>query len=167
MMRRGKSRNKPGPRGEGGFTVIELLVAMTILVIITLIVARLFQQAGVACTTGNNKVEAYMNGRAVAGYLADQLSRAVPAPDGSAFNVTTLPATFYVLDNASAGVSAIHQVTIQASDLIDPAQLKQVSISTCSGAGGSFPLYGTVSVTVSNTLFLSSFYFSNRDRNRL
>ena len=98
------------PRNQCGFTLVELLVSMTILVVITLMVARIFQQAGVAWDTGSRKAEKMMAGRAVSDFLAQQLSHAVPDPSGAALNVSGSTLTFYILDDART-TGAIHQVT--------------------------------------------------------
>lgn len=148
-----------------GFTLIELLVSMTILVIITLMVARIFQQAGVAWDTGTRKAEKMMAGRAVADYIAQQLSKAVPDPNGGAFNAGGSPLSFFILDDASAGVSAIRQVSITNADLSD--DISNVKVTTVGDTPQGLPVYGLVTVKVSSNIFQTGFYFFNRDRSRL
>jgi Tfp pilus assembly protein PilW len=147
--------------------LIELLVAMTILVIITLMVARIFQQAGVAWDTGARKAEQMMSGRAVSDFLAQQFSHAVPDPNGGTFNVSGLPATFLALEDASPGIPAIRSVAFtNVEDLADG--IIDVKIETYGDISQGLPVYGIVSVTMSNNVeFQTGFYFSNRDRNRL
>ena len=153
-------------KARSGFTLIELLVAMTILVVITLIVSRIFQQAGVAWDTGTRKTETMMAGRAVSDFLAQQLSRAVADTNGAPFNVAGLPATFYVLEEATVGKRAIQQVTYNQADLADG--IIAVQITTYGDTTYGLPKYGFVSVTMSNNaVFQTGFSFMNKDRDRL
>ena len=153
-------------RQKAAFTLIELLVAMTILVIITLMVARIFQQATMAWNTGTRKVELMMNGRAVSDFLAQQLSHAVADTNGAAFSVSGLPASFYILNDASVGTGAVQKVTYQATDLADG--IIGVQINTYGDTSYGLPVYGLVSVTMSNNVyFQTGFYFANRLRNRM
>jgi prepilin-type N-terminal cleavage/methylation domain-containing protein len=155
------------PQSQRGFTLIELLVSMTILVIITLMVARIFQQAGVAWDTGSRKAEKMMAGRAVSDFLAQQLSYATPNPDGSPLDIT-MPLDFFVLGDASAGIAAIQNVKYSASQLADGLSDSDIVITTTNGAGMyGLPLSGVVTVTISNNVFQTGFYFAHRDRNRL
>ena len=159
-------RKPEARKGISGFTLIELLVAMTILVIITLIVARIFQQAGVAWDTGTRKVEQLMNGRAVTDFLAQQLSHAV-ATNGATTFPTTMPATFYVLEEANAGTGAIRQVTYAATNLVGGISDSDITIAKYGDESTGLPVYGTVTVTISNNVYQTGFYFLNRNRNRL
>jgi len=156
-------------KSPSGFTLIELLVSMTILVVITLMVARIFQQAGVAWNTGSQKAEKMMAGRAVSDFLAQQLSHAVSDTNGAAFNVAGLPATFYVLGDANAGTGAIQKVTYSASQLADGISDSDIVITTYPSGGSSsdLPVYGCVTVTMASNVFQTGFYFLNQDRNRL
>lgn len=162
-----RSRHPKARRGLSGFTLIELLVAMTILVIITLIVARIFQQAGVAWDTGTQKAEQLMNGRAVTDFLAQQLSHAVADTNGATTFPTTMPATFYVLEDANAGTGAIRQVTYAATDLVGGISDGDITIAKYGDESTGLPVYGTVTVTISNNVYQTGFYFLNRNRNRL
>jgi prepilin-type N-terminal cleavage/methylation domain-containing protein len=159
--------NPEARRGISGFTLIELLVAMAILMIIMLIVARIFQQAGLSWSTGVEKAESVMNGRSVADFLARELSKAVPDPSSSAFNVSGLPATFYVLDTAKSGTGAIHQVNYSASALAPDLNDSDVQVTTIGMTDSGMPISGTVTVTISNNVFHAGFIFLNRDRNHL
>ena len=147
--------------------MIELLVAMAILVVITLIVARIFQQAGVAWDTGTRKAESMMAGRAVSDFLAQQLSRAVPDTNGAAFNVTGSPLDFYVLGDANPGTGSIQQVQYSASQLADGLNDSDIVINTYGATTSGLPVYGTVTVTMSSNVFQTGFYFFNRNRDRL
>jgi len=160
-------RKPEARRGISGFTLIELLVAMTILVIITLIVARIFQQAGVAWDTGTRKVEQLMNGRAVTDFLAQQLSHAVADTNGPVPFPVTMPATFYVLEEANAGTGAIRQVTYAATDLVGGISDADITIAKYGDESAGLPVYGTVTVKISTNVYQTGFYFLNRNRNRL
>lgn len=152
--------------GRAAFTLIELLVAMAILVVITLIVARIFQQASVAWSTGTRKAEKYMAGRAVVDFLAQQLSRAVPDTNGVPFNVTGSPLNFFILDDASSGAGAIREVSYESSQLAEG--ISGIAVDTYGAVGSGLPHYGIVTVTMSDgTVFQSGCYFFNRDRTRL
>lgn len=156
-----------------GFTLIELLVAMAILVVITLIVARVFQQAGVAWDTGTRKAEAMMSGRAVSDFLAQQLSCAVADTNGIPFNVTGSPLEFYVLGDAGPGTRAIQRVQYAASQLAYGLSDSDIEVTTYGAVGNELPVNGFVTVavyspgTMTTNRFQAGFYFNNRNRNRL
>ena len=147
--------------------MIELLVAMTILVVITLIVARIFQQAGVAWDTGTRKVETMMAGRAVSDFIAQQLSRAVSDTNGAPFNVTGSPLDFYVLGDAGPGTGSVQRVQYSASQLADGLNDSDIVIKTYGAAASGLPAYGTVTVTMSSNVFQTGFSFLNWNRDRL
>jgi prepilin-type N-terminal cleavage/methylation domain-containing protein len=148
------------------FTLIELMVATAIVVIITLIVARVFQQASATWSTGTRKVEQIMNGRAVAGYIARELSRSVLTNASVSFDVSGLPLKFDVLDDASSSNRAIYKLSgTPASDLADG--VSDVTIETFGKTSTGLPTFGLVTVKMSNQVFQTGAYFQNRDRNRL
>ncbi|MEG1479820.1 MAG: prepilin-type N-terminal cleavage/methylation domain-containing protein [Kiritimatiellia bacterium] len=60
-----------------GFSLIEILVAMTILTVIVLIVARIFQQTGLAWSLGLRRADAQSVTRAVLGSITRDLSMMV------------------------------------------------------------------------------------------
>lgn len=62
---------------KGGFSLIEVLVAMTILSVIVLIVAGIFQQTGLAWSLGLRRADEQSMIRAVAGALTRDLSMIV------------------------------------------------------------------------------------------
>jgi prepilin-type N-terminal cleavage/methylation domain-containing protein len=64
-------------RRKRGFSLIEVLVAMTILSVIVLIVAGVFQQTGLAWSMGLRRADAQSMVRAVAGAVARDLSMIV------------------------------------------------------------------------------------------
>ncbi len=73
---------KPVPRARrGGFSLIEILVAVTLLLIITVIISMVFQQAGGAWSSGTGKAKAESAVRAVLGSIERDLLNAVDARD--------------------------------------------------------------------------------------
>jgi type II secretory pathway pseudopilin PulG len=92
------------------FTLLELLVAMGILVIIILIVARIFAQASAAWSTGARLSEVNMTGRAVVDFVAQDLSQAVVSTNlGYEFHAAG--PTFWIIGDATNGARAATQVT--------------------------------------------------------
>ncbi len=63
--------------GQRGFSLIEVLVAMTILTVIVLIVAGIFQQTGLAWTLGLRRADAQSVTRAVVGAISRDLAMMV------------------------------------------------------------------------------------------
>ncbi|MBT3294135.1 MAG: prepilin-type N-terminal cleavage/methylation domain-containing protein [Verrucomicrobia bacterium] len=110
---------------RSGLTLIELLVAMSILAIIVLAVAQLFQQSTVAWESGYRRTRTAMVARAILGYVAADISLAAWGGDvteptsGSGFS-------FYALDGTNL--------------------LEQISYSTGGGdvVRNSVPLYESV-----------------------
>lgn len=74
------TRRCPPVRGCVGFSLIEILVAMTILVILVLIMSNVFHQSTVSWDGGLRKAEGNTTGRAVLGLLARELTEAVCDP---------------------------------------------------------------------------------------
>ena len=166
-----------------GFTLIELLVAMTILVIITLMVARIFQQAGVAWDTGSKKAETTMKGRAIADYIAQELSNAVFLPDHPGFSASGQNADFWMLGDADAakrgprhvqyaGIKRTVTYLPSGSDSGDLADTVKTVDFYCAGLSGSnLPPVARITVTITDSkgidyAFTSTAYLQNRDRYR-
>ena len=141
---------------------------MAILVIITLIVARIFQQASVAWQTGTRKAEEIMTGRAVADFVAQQLSHAIPDTNGATLDVGS-SLSFMVLEEASDGTGAVKRVSYDKSRLADGiVELKATTEPEGPANPWTLPRSVVVMVTMSNNVvFQSSAFFSHRDRNRL
>jgi len=64
-------------RRHTGFTLIELMVAVTILVILVGIVSTIFHQSTVAWNSGTQRMEANVSARAVLNFMSAELSHAV------------------------------------------------------------------------------------------
>ena len=64
-------------RRDEGFTLIEVLVATTILVILVLVMSSVFHQSSVAWDGGMRKAEGNMTGRAILGFMSREMSEAV------------------------------------------------------------------------------------------
>ena len=154
--------------GRAGFTLIELLVSMAILVVIVLIVARIFQQASMAWQTGTQTTEKIMTGRAVADFVAQQLSHAIPDTNGATFDVSS-SLSFMMIEEASAGTGAVKMVSYDKARLADGiVDLKAVTDPEGAASPWTLPRSAVVTVTMSNNVvFQSSAFFSHRDRDRL
>ena len=68
-------------RGKGGFTLIEILVATTILLVIVIIASLVFQQTTGAYDTGERKVNANVILRNVVGAITRDMALAVDSDD--------------------------------------------------------------------------------------
>jgi len=156
-----------------GFTMIELLVAMSVLVILVLIVSMVFQRAATVWDAGMNKAELDMTGRAVADYVAQELAAAVPINFVSALD-------FSVLGEASGANRAICAVKYEfASGILKRNGTEMVQgltdfvlTPTPSAGWVGLPQYVDVTVTVTNSagaksLYQSRAYFLNRNRYKL
>ncbi len=63
-------------RGRDGFTLIEVLVAMTIVTMLVLMMTRVYTDGAKAVTTGTRNMERNVNARAVMDFIARELSMA-------------------------------------------------------------------------------------------
>ena len=75
--------------GRGGFSLVEILVATTVLLIIVMLVSMIFQQTNAAYQSGTVRVEAMMELRSVVGTIARDLTLAVNSdhyPGGAFMN---------------------------------------------------------------------------------
>ena len=167
-------------RGSWAFTLIELLVAMAVLLIIVLIVAKVFAQASSTWTTGARRVEMNMTGRAVADFVAQDLSQAVIGSNYE-FTVSASAANFWIIGDASNTTRAAVNVTYSFSGAALTRSGQQICDTNLVGfafsqgpgfvSGQSLPLYVDVLVTVSdgrpvasNRVFQSRAEFPNRNR---
>lgn len=73
----GNARKADRAGGRSGFTLLEILLAMFILVLIILMMARMFSHARIAWETGTRKSDLNMEGRAAINFMAHELSLAV------------------------------------------------------------------------------------------
>lgn len=64
-----------------GFTLIELMVAVTILAILVAIVSTIFHQSSVAWNSGTHRMEANVTARAVLNFMSDELQHAVASDE--------------------------------------------------------------------------------------
>lgn len=71
-----KMRNNP-ETASGGFSLLELLVAMAIFVMIVLMMSTIFHQSGIAWDSGTRRAQNGMTARAVLGFMARELMEAV------------------------------------------------------------------------------------------
>ncbi len=160
-----------------GFTIIELLVAMTILMVIVMIVGLFFQSANSTWNSGTKRAEVNMEGRALVDYMAQELSQSVTngfdvSDGGSTAKFTILgeatpPATpcrheiEYSLSGKIVSRTMVDGVAGEMGDDID--ELKFFVAPTTDG----LPLFVDVRVTLTNGVYESRAHFVNRDRYRM
>ena len=87
-VRRKTSATQRSASVSSGFTLLELLVSMVILMVIVLSTTKIFNASTVAWDTGSRKAEVNMTGRSVADFLAQEISQAVY--DGSTISESSL-----------------------------------------------------------------------------
>ena len=75
--RRSMKEDRNNNRGRAGFSMVEVLVASTILVVIVMMLAMLFQQTGLAWRTGVQRADAFMQLRGLVGALQRDASAAI------------------------------------------------------------------------------------------
>jgi type II secretory pathway pseudopilin PulG len=81
-------------RSTGGFSLIEVMVATTVLMIIVLMVAMVFQQSSGAWSGGTRRANSEMTLRSVLGQMQREMIEAVDARDFSNTVSTTYANTF-------------------------------------------------------------------------
>jgi prepilin-type N-terminal cleavage/methylation domain-containing protein len=162
-------------RGRRGFTLVELLVAMSMLVVIVMIIGMFFQRASVAWDTGARKAEVLLTGRAVADYISQEMEMAMPI--ANTWNVSGSSASFMILGEATATLRATQTVSYAFSGGV----VTRNGQPMCEGVGGldfveevvtgdpnELPLWVDIKVTVTNefgpTVFHSRATFPNRGR---
>jgi len=155
---------------------------MGILMIIVLITSRLFQQAAIVWDVGTQRAELNMRGRALAAYMAQELSMAVP---GGFSLDTPSKVTFQMLGDADSTNRAVRKIVYtlaapnitrtvdagSADPMSDGVKDLRFDLIPTGASSTNMPLGVSVSVTVTNDVetrvFESRAYFENRDRNRL
>jgi hypothetical protein len=139
--------------------LLELLVAMTILLIVVMIVAQLFQQARLVVDSGTRRAEMNMKGRAVADFMAQELSMAVRRPTHPEFTVSGAGADFYMLGDATTATRAAQRVqyalvagvaTRNTQPLCDGLDGIEFVEDVAPYASNALPLFVDVRVTVSD-----------------
>lgn len=75
--------NKRSPRARSGFSLIEVLIATTVLLVIMVLVSMVFQQSSGAFRDGRGKVEAQNALRTALGTVTRDLAMAVVDPDNA------------------------------------------------------------------------------------
>jgi len=171
-------------RVSGGFTLVELLVAMAILSIIVVICGRLFQQASAAWETGVRRAERNIIGRNLADFIAGDLSRTVARTDDE-LQIGATSLRFPIVDEASVreGLSprAYQWVTYDLSPnnlrrngqkLAPAGVVDRIRITAGPATPGRPPIYVDVEVRVKDAdssyveAFTSRAWIRNRDRYR-
>ena len=101
-----------------GFTLIELLVAMVILSILVVAVSQLFYQCTVAWEGGHRRTQTAMVGRAIVGYVTEDVSLAVW---GGGLTAPTAPSgvpRFASLDGTNGRVDVIYTYNAGNGDIL-------------------------------------------------
>lgn len=166
-------------RRKTGFTVIELLVAMSVLVIIVLIVSLIFRRSSAVWDAGMNKAELDMTGRGVADYVAQEISAAFPVSSpnfgpggaasfrvlGAASNNPTISSLVFAFSSGALSLTRDGVKTTLAEDL------KDFEFVSSSSMAGDLPAYVDVVVTITNevgaeSIYQSRAFFMNRNRYR-
>jgi len=96
----------PGFRSAAGFSMVEVLVASTILVVIVMMLGMLFQQTSLAWRTGQRRADSYKGLRTIIGAFQRDASAAVDEESipkelrdkiGGSQKLDGLPLAFYTL----------------------------------------------------------------------
>ncbi len=97
-----------------GFTLIEILVAMSILGVIMLIMAQVFMASNTAWTGGLRQVEMSMEGRAALNLIATELAQAM-ADDLLPVAITANSLHFYTVTDPAADSRSVKRVRYTSS----------------------------------------------------
>ena len=116
---------------QRGFTLIEVMVAMTITIILILMVTNMFSNATTACNSGTNRAEIETDGRAALNFMSRKLSQAIagPAEPSSYYRTFTLTAGKDVNFNSVSDAIESNRFYYDGSNIVycyqtnDPAAL--------------------------------------------
>ncbi|OGV63724.1 MAG: hypothetical protein A2498_03905 [Lentisphaerae bacterium RIFOXYC12_FULL_60_16] len=106
-------------RSKQGFTLIEILVAVVILVLIVLMMSTLFHQSAIAWDSGSRKVEGNVQARCLLALITRELVHAVS--DGDVFDDTGMvnganKITFFTLEDPAGNLMRVaKEVTFSLS----------------------------------------------------
>jgi len=109
-----------------GFTLVELLVAMGILMIIVMMMANLFKQSSIAWESGRRQAEAGLEARAVIGMIQKELSQAVVG-GSRAFTASGGSLDFWTLGELSATNREARRVRYSHSVGVNPVLRKRIN----------------------------------------
>ena len=111
--RSGTRRSRP-PARRGGFTLLEVVVATSVLIILTLMIGSLFRQATSSWNTGRVRGEGSMIARSVLGAVARDLATAI---DGRPYGFSGGPEAsdgsleFVCVKSAGARGQSVHKIS--------------------------------------------------------
>jgi prepilin-type N-terminal cleavage/methylation domain-containing protein len=128
-------------RNSSGFTLIELMMAMLIFSILIVICAQLFQQARMAWSTGQAKVDKGMVGRSVLDCIARELRQAIDS------NITITATSIEFRKISAVGVSGDPFPLVKYS--FTGAMLERNSEPICPGVVDAAPTPGIQSMEFS------------------
>lgn len=115
----GRRRPPRRPAGRGGFTLLEVVVATSILIVLTLMIGSLFRQATSAWNTGRVRGEGSMIARGVMGSVSRDLATAIDgrpygfADGGPVASGGTLQ--FVCLKASDSEGSSVHKIVYTVS----------------------------------------------------
>ncbi len=119
-----------------GFTLVEILVAMSILGVLVLIMAQVFMASNRAWTGGLRQVEMSMEGRAALNLIATELAQAM-ADDLLAFSIDDNAPRFYTAEDPSTDRRAIKRVRYSRDGAVLRRQVWPVG-----PWAGDYPVHG-------------------------
>ena len=94
----------PISRSRSGFSLLEVLLATTVLIIIVMLVSLVFQQSHVAWMSGTNRAEADTVLRSMLGQMERDLTHAV---DPSAFGIDNAPSGGFSIKTGSGPIQLL------------------------------------------------------------
>ena len=160
-------------RQRGGFTLLEVLVALAILSMLVLALARLFQQSTVAMDSGWTRAESMMIGRAVTDFVAQNAALALCDPDGYGIPQSSSDGTgrYNILSGTNmAYINSDFSYTGEHLGIGSGDEVK----CTFFPAGSDYPVYADVEVLVTTDdkgvveerKFMTRVLLMNRNRYR-
>ena len=103
--------------GSGGFSLLEILVALAVLSIIVLLVSMTFKQTSDIWNSSSQRVGLEMAARGIVGRMQEEMSLAVPAANYTnitskaiTHNLKSFPITFIMLKESVPGQREAHQI---------------------------------------------------------
>lgn len=144
-------------RLRAGFSMIEILVAMTILTVIVLIVAEIFQQTGLAWSLGLRRADEQSMTRAIIGTLTRDLSMMVdpanfvihPSPDAESDQLDAL--NFFDMGEGEIGSSLVFWALKPSDPTASEPASRELTRVKYSGGKREETRYGTDGFTLGET----------------
>ena len=156
-----------GNRKRAGFSMIEMLVASTILVVIVMLLGMLFQQTSLAWRTGVRRANSFMQVRSLVGSIQRDVSAAIDArtiPEelkstlgGAAQKFNGWPLQFYTLNVSGFKNNSPGGVPLRALSYITYSQEgKRTETVLCGDGNADDPRNSDVKKIVVNPIGLTT-----------